>query len=240
MAITYAQLVDQLNIVIGEEHDGRLDENQIVNQAGQFLVGLHPWRWLARPSVLLDLVADQSWVRMPPDFGNGTILGVTREGTLTFDVALSTLQELDLLGRSTVSTPSMYHVALAYPSQSDTVSPLGLPRLEIDPTPATDQEEAIRFAYIAGWVTMTMGSAVANVPPWAEMALIQCVRAFGAYYRTNDHGHVDSLVTSPEMQSMKRADSGQQRILGQSRGGILQGGKPTGSTNYNWSHAGVS
>ena len=241
MAVTYAELVDHLNIVIGENHDGRLNEQQIINQAGNFLIGLHPWRCQSRPSALLDLIADQPWVDIPNDFGNGEILGITQNGTLNFDVQLTTLQEIDRFGGTSIPSPSRYFVALSYPTQNNTVEPLAAPRLEINPTPSATESGAFRFSYRAGWVPLSpRGSHVSNIPPWMDLALTQCVRAFGSYYDTNDNTLIEKFVVSAEIERIRAADARQQRNVGRARGGILQGTGPDYSTNWNWSHTGVS
>ena len=69
--ITKDQLEDQVTRVLGEDSDPRFDVDQIINQAGRYLFSMWSWGWRSRPPVTLDLVADQTYVLLPADFGFG-------------------------------------------------------------------------------------------------------------------------------------------------------------------------
>lgn len=66
MPITLTQLLDHAHLILGEQHDPRLDPTEVVNEAGRYLVSMRPWKFLERPRVLLDLtgplsLTDATW-----------------------------------------------------------------------------------------------------------------------------------------------------------------------------------
>jgi hypothetical protein len=236
MAVTYAELVDQLNLVIGESHDGRLNEAAIVNQAGRYLVSMHPWRWRQRPSFTMDLVNGQSYLELPPDFNEGDeIVSVSMTDNVSYGVALTTQAEIDTLRANTILAPSFYYVAISFPNQKDLTSPQDRPRLELHPTPTADSADALRLSYRGGWTALSLPSNRANIPETFDFALIQCVRAFGAYYITNSYTHVDALVKSESIMSLKKSSGGAQANLGNMLGGI---GGSTMDKSWNFTTAG--
>lgn len=51
------RLRDHALAILGEQHDARVDATEVVNEAGRYLVSMHPWKFLERPRALLSFSA---------------------------------------------------------------------------------------------------------------------------------------------------------------------------------------
>ena len=71
MALTVQSALSQITHSLGGQLSGELDPIGILNEAGQYLVSMHDWRWLDRPPVSLDfrpeisLSGTPSWQKNP-------------------------------------------------------------------------------------------------------------------------------------------------------------------------------
>lgn len=232
MPLTLLQLQEHVEAVVGASTDARLSVNQIINEAGRLLFNMHPWTWRRRPPARLSLVADQSYVALPSDFGFGELIEVTLIDTTGFDINVVTLSDIEKLRSWTVTdTTHFYYVAVAFPTQSATTSAPGTARLEIYPTPATNQSNVIGCVYRAGWVELSAATAVPNIPTAFDHLLLRLVRAMAVYYKTENYDGVEKILTSQSVAHMKMADARTQADLGRMQGGQLH--DSTGQ--YPWS-----
>ena len=95
------------------------------------------------------------------------------------------------------------------------------------------------ITYLAGWTPLTHGDHVANIPSEFDHLLIELVRAFAAYQRTQNHGHVDAIDGWPTTVRLKQADGGLQANMGYVLGGIGAYDSSIRS-NFNWTHSGIA
>jgi hypothetical protein len=238
MAVTLLQLQDQITIVIGEDHDPRLNPTDIANEAGRYLMSMHSWNWRKRPPATLTLVADQTFVELPEDFGyEGEIIGVTMTDNVAYGVTLTSLEDVVGKRSTTVGGPGSYLVAISEPIQQDTTSPSERRRLEIYPTPTGTNTGSMNLIYRAGWLELTRGEAVANINVAYDDLLKQLARAFAWYYATNDRKMIEEIESSAQLNRLKRADGAAQARLGPIEGGILGQGRAV-RTNWNFTTAG--
>lgn len=237
MALSLAQLLDDVNHVLGKDADALVDATQVVNEAGRLLFQLHAWQWRNRPVADLDLVADQAYVALPADFGFGEVDDLNMSDALSFGIAPSTLSEIEYMRSQQLASPAMYFWALAYPSQTSTTAAPGQPRIELHPTPSSSEADAIKLTYRAGWVELSDNASVANVPVSMEHLLRRIVRAYAVAYHTGDYAALDSIEASPEFKRLKKADGGTQRNLGKPMGGMLRGDRRFGHEwNFTTTH----
>ena len=237
MAISRIQLEDQATLIVGETHDPRIDVHRIIENAGMYLFSMHPWGWRRRPPVALDFIANQSWVTLPLDFGLGKIVGVSMNDNVTYRVQTTTLSDVEFRRSTTILSPSFYYVAPAWAPQETSTSAM-VARLEVYPTPTSEDIGAMSLTYMAGWTPLTHGLHVANIPTEFDHLLIELVRAFAAYERTQDHSHVDAVDQWPTTIRLKQADGSVQANLGYIMGGAGQSGQSSGS-NWNFTTAGL-
>jgi hypothetical protein len=238
MAVSLLQLQDQITIVIGEDHDPRLSPTEIANEAGRYLISMHSWNWRKRPPVTLDLIADQSHVILPDDFGyEGEIIGLTMADNVTYGITLTGLEDVAFKRSTTILSPSFYFVALAEPMQQDMESPADPRRLEIYPTPTGTTPGSMNLIYRAGWVNLVNAESVANISVTFDDLLKQLARAFAWYYATNDRRMIEEIEVSSQLKRLKRGDGSSQSNLGPIQGGILGQGRTT-RTNWNFSTTG--
>ena len=66
--LTLNELIDRAEYWIGGELDARLDNKQVVNEAGRFLFSMHGWQWAVQPSMAVNLVSGQNYAALPGDF----------------------------------------------------------------------------------------------------------------------------------------------------------------------------
>jgi len=236
--ISKVELEDHVTRIIGESSDPRNDISSIIDRAGRYLFSMHQWAWRKRPLVDLDFVADQAWVDLPEDFGFGTLLSVTMTDEVSYGVELTTLADIAYLRGQTITPSGLYHVAVAFPNQETTESPLRPARLEVTPTPSSANTGSVTVGYKAGWVPLATGASVANIPGEVEFLLIQIVRGMAIWMETNDRSHLDAIETSPSLERIKVSDGGIQTNSGQMGGGILQPSYASVDHNWNWTGGG--
>ena len=222
MAITFLQLRDEVERVVGDAHDPRLSPVRIVNDAGRYLFAMHGWRWRDRPPVTLDFVADQAYLTLPGDFGFGEIVSLAADNAVNYSVQVTTLSEVERYRAAGMDWHMGFLVALAYPGQTDASSAPATARLEIEPTPQNNRSDALRLVYRAGWVELSGNTDVANVPPAMESLLVELVRAFAVRDRTFSREPLDQLESSSFVQRLKAADGRAQANRGPMRGGMVQ------------------
>lgn len=189
---------------------------QVIDDAGRYLYGMHQWAFAERPPVTLALVGDQDYVELPLDFGQAILIESSN-----VSITLTTLQELAMQkSTETLATnaTAFYGVIVwpAYEGVPATVERRS--RLLLFPTPATSGPLATLW-YRATWVTLVSDTAVANVPPYAEAMLIALVRAFARGYRDDNLAAELSAIESGAMVNRLKGHDGARQPIGRIRGG---------------------
>lgn len=129
------------------------------------------------------------YVALPSDFGvelNVQATGLTVDFEMVDFGTLATMRDGAILPAG-----FMYYGAIVQPAQALQTAALGAPRLELYPAPNAASVGALTLWYLAGWRELTDDTHYAAIPGYAEMLLIQYIRAFAeGYDNDNDNeGH---------------------------------------------------
>lgn len=147
----------------------------VVNDALYHLATVRAWHWRTT-ALSLDLVASQSYVNLPTDFGELYALAGTANTTLP-TVHWTSLDRIAALRQQQGIAGSDLFVALSYAAQaSSTAAPTA--RLEVFPTPAANATAAITGFYLRVPPAMSGNTDVPDVPAVYLPALKALCRAF--------------------------------------------------------------
>jgi len=203
---------------------------QIIDLTGQWFFSAHPWAFREGVVAQLHFTADQDFIDLPMDFGALTVLEMT--ASLTSTITMTTPAELIARRvRSVTVSQQHYWVALVQGPKNDRAGAFPPPRLEIWPTPASNEENAITVIYRRKWLRFADTTADTSVdtvpvPEYAEMALIQAVRgaAMGWGERlTEPQGGIEALLNVLKKGVIWQATV-EEDGMQQPNYGILQGG----------------
>ena len=210
---------------------------QVINYAGHLFFSSHQWNFRERDPITVDLVKDQQYVNLPLDFGELT--GIEMTEALNYGVTVVTPQQLVTRRATSITVTQQYYwVAIFQPGQPGRTSDFPPPRLEIWPTPAADNINAITLIYRAKWRDFAdtgAGTSVdtANVPDYAEMALIEVVRAVTAGWGERQlqpqggvTGTMKLVLEGAIWAACVTTDGMQQMTYGPLSGGAIQGRYP--------------
>lgn len=222
MALTRKRLESHVkHALLGGNPAAELSASEIINDAGRWFYSAHKWRFAARPPVDIAFEAGVPYARLPRDFGQMIYL---RDNNST--VTLTTPEELgkaELLGSVNTGTTSAYRASIVYPEVFDSPADPDRewePRLQLVPTPSGTDAQALRLWYRAGWRHMGSERDTANVPRFAESALIVAVRAFAVGYEQDDlDERLIRAEAGPAMIAAKRYDGAIQSKYGRLSGG---------------------
>ncbi len=191
-ALTAVKLENHARHAIGGEPSSLLNVTDMVNEAGERLVNMHPWSWLVRDPANLTLTQDQAFVTLPSDFRG--IKSIWTTSSINDIIHLTTIDEiLHRRGSSLSVTNQDYWVALAWPTQTATTSAPSSPRLELWPTPAATDADAWAVSYYGGWIALSAkATSVANIPEWLNPLLVEFVRAVARGYEDENGGTVSA------------------------------------------------
>lgn len=195
----------------------------MVNMAGHHLAAMHPWGWLIRPPAGISLVASQEWAALPSDFGE--VVAVRSSDLTGFQFV--GYEELIELRFQQAAIASGWVAAVVY-SPAGGSTPPDAPRLEVYPTPAANQSNALRIVYRAGWTEVTTGTDALRIPGWMDLLFYEVLRAVVLGIEEHDAGGVDSRLAQIQggsvfMAAAKR-DGRVNEEAGFLRGGV---GQPT-------------
>lgn len=194
MTLTLERALRHVKHALGRDPDPDLNPIEIVNMAGQHLAGMFEWSWLERPAVELDLVAGQTYVDLPLDFGKAISVQVN---SIVSKFTWTTLGSI-LRNRATNLNVSglQYWGAIEYSAPSSTVAPI--PRLAIWPTPSSNVTDGLLLYYRAKWAGVTNDSYLVPVPDFVEPLMLELIRAFAIGWEESDTGSVGALVAQIE------------------------------------------
>lgn len=228
MAKNLAYYIDLLEQSVGGRIDSRQDKVQLINDAGEYLCSMHPWKFLYRPPADLDFVADQAYITtaegLPSDVRE--VIHIDVPNSLDTTVQLASLKEVLYFRGSALDDPFRYYAALVFTDQSSTTV-TQQPRLELWPTPNTNTSGALKLEYRAGWTVMddtTDYNSVPNLPLAMEplfTSLLQ-VYARGAVDRRKPlHQYLSEFESSSILDNYKKRYGSVQGNLGQPVGGHI-------------------
>jgi hypothetical protein len=191
---------------------------EILNDAVRELFTFSEWSWRRRPPATLNLVASQSYVSLPADFGElETVHWTTSPLVAVNKVGLDDIARL----RGGVITDSYArYVAVSWPSQTTSSVRPAQARLEIWPTPTATAAAAIRIVYKAGAIDLVNAGDVPNIPKEYESALLMLARGKLKFHEL-DGDAVEYQAGLAALQKLQEYDGLQERDAGAITGGAV-------------------
>lgn len=226
MARTFLQLTNFVKRALGDSAtESEVTHTIIVNDAGTFLFSMRAWNFRLRPPLLLDLVADQPYVELPRDYGE---MIAYRLNGLTQDIYFTTPQQLATMrDHSLMPVGFRYYMAVVFPTQEIAEIKPDPPRVEIYPTPTSDQADVFSVTYRAQWVPLANNTEIANTPDYVDPLLMLLMQAFAwGYLDKAFWGDLDEILGRIEkgrvFKAAKRIDQNVQSDYGPMTGGAVE------------------
>lgn len=212
MALDYDSVTSHIRHTLGGDVSAETNIYDIINNAGDFMASMYPWRWL-EDTTTLSGTSGQEWIALPTGFIeliNFAPRGLdsrasTSEGRFYAVSAQEIYDKREVAGDDVQNPTSAtwnsipsgaFYFAIAYYSASGTAVPE--PRMELFPCPINSggsgsQHEAadckVSIVYRRSWTQVSESSGTGSVfslPQWMEPLYLQCVRAFTRGYEEED------------------------------------------------------
>lgn len=215
---------------VGGEINSLFDPVEIVNQAGQSMLGMHSWRFLERTPIDLSLTADQAFISLPADFGS--ILGITTSSPIFSQVKVADTNLINWLRQHNTSGTDSYVVASTFQKQSpqvDATTSAGfteapLPVLEVYPISGVDVVDVFALNYRAGWLALANEEDIPELPPYMLPLFETLVRAWSTSYGDPGAltGPIDGVMQSLVAKTAMKQDAATRPFNQAMRGGHLE------------------
>jgi len=132
---------------------------RILNDAGQFLVNMHNWRWLESQQATLDLLQDTDYVWLPDNFRE--LVAVQTEDGINAGVQMTTQQQLLRLRSMSAANSYVYHAAVTHAMRQEQAT--GTLTFDSSTQPTTNsivtlddkRNAAVQFKFVASAGTDT-------------------------------------------------------------------------------------
>lgn len=112
MTVTAREALDHIRHALSTDQMPAVGGLRILNDAGQFLVSMHAWRWLEQAQSTLSLSAGQGHMWLPEDLRE--IVSLVATDAINAGIHLTTLQEVSEKRGTTISSSLEYWAALAW------------------------------------------------------------------------------------------------------------------------------
>ncbi len=220
-----------------------LDQDQLINEAGDIFCNLHQWNFLLRPPMTADLNEGSESIDMPDDFGE--LVAYSTVNGLNNGINFTTPMQLAARRATSVTvTQNYYWATMVQPAQTDRSQPPPTQRLEIWPPVSATSLDQIVFWYRAAWQPLVEATDVADVPAYAVPALISIVRAYASGLAERllqpsgggEHGMIAHVVEGPIWDSAVTKDGLLVPDYGKISGGAIEGLHP----HFSWRSASAS
>lgn len=205
---------------------------ELLNEVGEWFVGVRDWNFLVRPPAYLEVVEGQSYCELPDDFTQHLSL----DSATTFARRV-TLEDPAVVGRAQadVAQAGGAFVACFNYGAPTTAGPMAKARLELGPIPDVSDAQAFVLTYKGGWVEVNDAGDHIVLPKWVRAHYIRACSAWLGGLEKEAQGSIeerlDRLVESHLWQSMVERDDNAQQDYGQSRNGV---GSCTPSDDDDW------
>ena len=221
-----AHIREHLGATSGGDGDSGLPDGlsviEMVNDAGEFLVNQHEWKWLQGAMVTLGFTADQAYVDLPADFKS--IVSVDTNG-LTTDFELVTFSRIIKLQKNTAGATLFYEAAIEYAYPTSGGGP-PTPRLTMWPTPTTTDADALNLFYRRGWVEVATDNDLLTLPPWMHACYLEVLRAASAGWSEHEGGtraeRLHMVMQGPDWKGAVKRDAQVQPDYGVMRNGMAE------------------
>lgn len=191
---------------------------EILNDALRELFTFSDWSWRRRPPATLNLVASQSYVSLPSDFGE--LETVHSPCNPTISVTKVGLDDIARMRGGVIQNNISRFVAVAWPTQTTTTARPAQARLEIWPTPTVSVTGGIRIVYKAGAIDLVNSTDTPNIPKEFESALLMLARGKLMFHELGGD-LTEYNVGLAALERLKEYDGMQERDAGAITGGAV-------------------
>jgi hypothetical protein len=193
----------------------------IVNDALEHVATMHEWNWLSHGQKTLDVTADQPYVALPEDFG--TLLGIEHTEGWARQLIPTTWQEMLTLRHQPIQSWSWsywYVINTGQVQAGAEEQGLIAPRLELYPTPADTQADALTIVYRRFLRRLVGDTDTPQWPAYMDRPLSLLARAFASTDYDDDQQSASSAEFRAMIEDCKTKDGLSRRSFGVPRGGI--------------------
>ena len=225
MALSAHTCIEHAKYTTGGEMPAHISGLSVVNEAGEFLVNAHPWRFLETLGTL-DLVAGQNYAVLPANFRGIYAINPTAGRTSGFEW-VGAKGIIDLRTEEFVNGAFYYwgYIEHADPSTA-TVPAQREPRLALYTTPQTSDAGALTIAYTAGWKRLTSDNELLNTPDWLDGLLVELIIAVARGYVEEDEmsksKRLEEVMNGVLWRTAVKRDAEEQGDYGIMTGGAAQ------------------
>lgn len=242
--LTLARLRSNITHALqGGSVPAQLDQDELINEAGELFYSLHQWNFRLRPPVTIDLIAGQSHIDFPDDFGS--MVAYSTVNGLNNGIQMTTPHGLAAKRATSITvTQNYYWATMVQPSQPERRQSPGPPRWEIWPPVSSTSLDQIVIWYLAKWQPMIETTDVADVPSYAVPALISFVRAYASGLAERllepsgggEHGMIAHVMEGPIWDAAVTQDGLLMSDYGIISGGAIESLQP----HFSWRSASAS
>ena len=239
MALSVRMALEHIRHTLDGKLRAPLDGLSVLNEAGEFLTSMQPWKWLERQPVTLSLVGGQDYVDLPADFRELIAYNATESLVNSFHLT-SHAELLNLRTNEITVTSWNFWGAINYYADASVDRNIPTPRIEFWPTPLANDSTGLTIIYRAGWVTLENDEDVIGIPSWMHTIFIQLLRAFARGYEEEDTGslslRIAEIQAGPLFSVAVDRDGAVQPDLGPLEGGAAQTHAAVRSWDYSVSN----
>jgi hypothetical protein len=206
-----------------EDWPSEVEPVEIANEAGHWLYSFD-WNCLSRAPALLSIVAGQTWIDLPADFGAMVGDKITTTTGYGHSLRLATMVQVrDARAVQPGGNALSYTGAIVHTGPT-VAGPRSYARIELGPVPSNAASDVFLLTYKAGWVEVSDGSDHILVPSWMQSVYIAAATAFVGGREQESGGTVedrlDRLAASSLFGAVRSRDLSIQTELGIMRGGV--------------------
>ena len=233
MTLTFDSVTAHIRHTLGGDVSAETDVYDIINNAGDFMASMYPWRWLEETATFQG-VSNQNHITLPSGFielisfaPRGLDSRADTAAARFFAVSAQEIwdkREVSVTGEAAAAYTSVptgaFYFAIAYYSAAGTAVPV--PRMELFPTPHsshsatahTHTECVGNMIYRRSWTQITESTSTGSVfilPQWMEPLYLQMVRAFTRGYEEEDiattNARIAEVAAGPLFMTAVQRDS---------------------------------
>ena len=220
---TFADYKQDVIHYLGNPDSSTLDITAatMVNDALEQIAAIHQWNWLSTSDQSLDITADQDYVELPADYG--TLIAIEHDESWTDQMIPVSWQTLLWFRQYPVrswTSGYFYVITTGNVELGQEDAGLSLPTINLYPTPAEDQPDAIQFVYRRFLRRLKDDTDRPQWPPYMDRALSLLSRSFAAVDYDDDPQSAYNAQFYQMIEDLKVQDGLSQRSYGVPAGAV--------------------